>query len=91
MPATLDQAVIHASVLMVHATVRLIQNLKQDIERCEERIAELTKSHPDFTIFDSLPGAGDALIPRLIAALGTQRERFANASVIQSYTLVLLP
>ncbi len=85
-PATLDQAVIHASVLMVQATVRLIQQLKKDIELCEERIEELTKSHPDFAIFDSLPGAGDALIPRLISALGTQRERFANASEIQSYT-----
>jgi transposase len=85
-PATLDQAVIQASVLMVQATVRLIQNLKQDIERCEERIDELVQSHPDFAIFDSLPGAGNALIPRLIAALGTQRERFTNAGEIQSYT-----
>jgi transposase len=85
-PATHDQAVIRASVLMVQATVRLIQALKRDIELCDERIEELTKSHPDFTIFDSLPGAGNALIPRLIAALGTQRERFANASEIQSYT-----
>jgi hypothetical protein len=33
-------------------------------------------SHPDFAIFESLPGAGEALIPRLIAALGTQRHRF---------------
>lgn len=85
-PATFDQAIIRASVLMVQATVRLIENLKQDIERCDERIEELTKSHPDFAIFDSLPGAGDALIPRLITALGTRRDRFANASEIQSYT-----
>jgi hypothetical protein len=84
-PATHDQAVIQASILMVQATVRLIQDLKRDIELCDKRIDELTKSHPDFAIFDSLPGAGDALIPRLIAAMGTQRERFANASEIQSY------
>ena len=87
-PATVDEAVIQASVLVVQATVRLIQNLKQDIERCEERIDELAKSHPDFAIFDSFPGAGNALIPRLIAALGTQRERFTNAGEIQSYTVV---
>jgi transposase len=71
---------------MVQATARLIQSLKQDIERCEERIEKLTRSHPDFAIFDSLPGAGAALIPRLIAAFGTQRERFAHAHEIQSYT-----
>jgi transposase len=85
-PATRDEAIIRSSVLLVQATVRLIQELRQDIGRCEERIEELTKSHPDFDIFDSLPGAGNALIPRLIAAFGTQRERFANAAEIQSYT-----
>src|SRR5207245_2566486 len=34
-PATRDQAVIQASILMVQAAVRLIQNLRQDITRCE--------------------------------------------------------
>jgi transposase len=85
-PATRDQAVIRAGTLLVQATVRLIQSVKQDIERCEARIEELTQSHPDFAIFDSLPGAGEALIPRLIAAFGTQRERFASAREVQSYT-----
>jgi transposase len=71
---------------MVQSTVRLIQSLKQDISRCEERIEQLTKAHADFALFDSLPGAGDALVPRLIAALGTQRERFSNAAEVQAYT-----
>lgn len=84
--ATRDEAVIRSCVLLVQASVRLIQQLNQDISCCEERIEELTRSHPDFAIFDSLPGAGEALIPRLIAAFGTQRERFANAGEIQSYT-----
>ena len=35
---------------------------------------------------DSFPGVGQALAPRLIAALGTQRERFADAASIQSYS-----
>jgi hypothetical protein len=71
-PATHDQAVIRSAMIMVRATVRLIQTVHQDIGQCEERIEQVTKSHPDFGIFDSLPGAEDALIPRLIAALGTQ-------------------
>jgi hypothetical protein len=33
-----------------------------------------------------MPGAGAALAPRLLAALGTQRERYGNASQVQSYT-----
>ena len=84
--ATHDQAVIRSAMFMVQATVRQIQTIQQDISQCEERIEQLTKSHPDFAIFDSLPGAGDALIPRLIAALGTQRDRFSSAAEIQSYS-----
>ena len=66
--------------------MRVIQNLKEDIAKCEDRIEQLTKAHPDFALFDSLPGAGDALVPRLIAALGTRRERFESAAEIQAYT-----
>lgn len=84
--ATHDRAVIQSSILMVQAAVRVIQNLKEDIAKCEDRIEQLTKAHPDFAIFDSLPGAGDALVPRLISALGTQRERFESAAEIQAYT-----
>jgi transposase len=73
-------------MFMVQAAVRQIQTIQQDISQCEERIEQLTKSHPDFAIFDSFPGAGDALIPRLIAALGTQRDRFSSAAEIQSYS-----
>jgi transposase len=86
--ATHDQALIRSAMFMVQATVRQIQTIQQDISQCEERIEQLTKSHPDFAIFDSLPGAGDALIPRLIAALGTQRDRFSSAAEIQSYSRV---
>jgi transposase len=84
--ATHDQAVIRSAMFMVRATVRLIQTVRQDITQFEERIEQLTKSHPDFAIFESLPGAGEALIPRLIAALGTQRDRFSSATEIQSYS-----
>ena len=84
--ATHDQAVVRSAMIMIQATARLIQAVQQDISQCEERIEHLTKSHPDFGIFGSLPGASDALIPRLIAALGTQRDRFASAAEIQSYS-----
>jgi hypothetical protein len=53
-PATHDQAVIQASVLMVQAPVRLIQDLKRDTELCDERIEELTNPIRTFAIFDSL-------------------------------------
>src|SRR5262249_15635068 len=43
-------------------------------------------AHPDFFIFESLPGAGAVMAPRLLAAFGSQRERYANAAEVQSYS-----
>ena len=43
-------------------------------------------AHPDHAIFASLPGAGPVLGPRLLASLGSQRERFAAAADLQHYT-----
>jgi transposase len=46
----------------------------------------VAQQHPDFPIVSSFPGIGKALAPCLIAALGTQRERFPDARSIQSYS-----
>ena len=43
-------------------------------------------AHPDQEIFASLPGAGPVLGPRLLASLGSQRERFGAAADLQQYT-----
>ncbi|VAX41782.1 hypothetical protein MNBD_PLANCTO02-3175, partial [hydrothermal vent metagenome] len=39
-------------------------------------------------IFRSLPGAGDALVPRMIAGMGSDRDRYANAAEVQSHTCI---
>lgn len=83
--ATHDAAVIEASVLTVRRLVRHLELLRESIAQQDQRIAELTGAHPDQAIFASLPGAGPVMVPRLIAAFGTQRERFATASEIQCY------
>jgi transposase len=85
-PATHDAAVLSSSVLFVTTMVRHLQALRAAIQQYEKRIQELTESHPDFPIVSSFPGVGQALAPRLIAALGTQRDRFANANQLQSYS-----
>ncbi len=66
--------------------VRQLKTLREGIQACEKRIEELTEAHPDYPIVSSFPGAGKALAPRLIVALGTQRERFESASQLQSYS-----
>jgi len=43
-------------------------------------------AHPDGALFASLPGAGAVLVPRLIVALGTHRERYDSAFEVQCYS-----
>lgn len=84
--ATHDGPVIRSAARFVQGLVRQLQILRVSIREYEQRIQELVASHPDFAIVDSFPGVGQALAPRLIASLGTQRERFADAASIQSYS-----
>ena len=85
-PATHDTAVIASSVAAVGALVRLLRELRAPIQCYDEQIEAMTRQHPDFLIFDSLPGAGSALVPRLIVAFGTQRARYKSASELQCYS-----
>lgn len=85
-PAVTDAAVIDSCLLNVQALVGQIKSLRLSIAEYDRRIASLVQSHQDFAIFDSLPGAGAAMAPRLIAALGTQRERFADAASLQCFS-----
>jgi transposase len=85
-PATHDVAVNSSCSAAVLALVRMLRELRQTIHSYDEQIQILAQQHPDFAIFDSLPGAGSALVPRLIAALGTRRERYQSATELQSYS-----
>jgi hypothetical protein len=84
--ATSDVAVITAGRAATCAAVRLLGTLHQSIQEYDRQIDQLAKAHPDFVIFDSLPGAGEVMVPRLIAAFGTQRDRYRHAAEIQQYS-----
>ena len=84
--ATRDQAVLESSIVLTHWVCKIIAVLNQGITDLDERIRPLAKAHPDYPIFDSLPGAGEVMVPRLIAAFGTKRERFSNASQVQNFS-----
>jgi hypothetical protein len=85
-PAIQDRAVIEAKSAAVRVIVQLIRILLEGIADLDERIEEAATAHPDFFIFKSLPGAGPALAPRLLAAFGSQRERYRNAGEVQTYS-----
>ena len=85
-PAIRDRAVIEAKSTVVKVIMRVIGSLLEGIADLDEKIEEAAAAHPDFFIFDSLPGAGAVLAPRLLAAFGSQRERYGSAGEVQAYS-----
>src|ERR1700730_8297968 len=81
-----DRAVIEAKSAVVKVSAQLIRSLVRGIADLDRKIEEAAAAHPDFFIFESLPGAGAALAPRLLAAFGSQRDRYGNAGEVQSYS-----
>jgi len=64
----------------------LLQQLQPVIEGIasyDAEIARLFASHPDHDLFDTLPGAGERLAPRLLAEWGDDRKRYTSAASVQ--------
>ena len=86
LPATTDAAVLEGGAMIARSLVALLATLRSQIAVFEQRIDELVRSHPDGNLFASLPGAGAALVPRLIVAFGTYRDRYQSAYQLQCYS-----
>ncbi len=85
-PATNDMAVLVSCSTAVVAWAGLLKQVLAAITAYDEKIDMLAREHPDYTLMKSFPGAGAALTPRLIAALGSQRDRYETAFEIQCYS-----
>jgi transposase len=85
-PLTTDAAIIEAQSLLVQGLVQELAALNPIVLRYQKHIAQLFSAHADFALWDSFPGAGPALAPRLAAAWGTQRERFADSQAMASFS-----
>ena len=83
-PLTTDEGVIAPTALLVQALVSQLRVTLQAIDAFDEASAPRAQSPPDFPLFDSLPGAGAVLAPRLLAAFGEQRERYTSADELQN-------
>lgn len=86
LPLTQDPAAVLAGSLMVRALAAQIRPLIAAIEEFDDEINRLFQKHPDHQVFESLPGAGAALAPRLLAAFGADRERWQSAAEIQAFS-----
>ena len=85
-PVTDQMALIESFALRVQLICRQLQLVQQTIASYEKQIAAAYAAHPDQPIFASLPGAGPVLGPRLLASMGSQRERFTTSGDLQCYT-----
>jgi transposase len=79
---TQDLAVIEPAVFRVQMLARQLKSLLPDIAHYDQKIAELFAAHPDRFLFENLPGAGPALAPRLLSALGSDSNRWESAQEI---------
>ena len=84
-PLTQDPPVIAANSLTVQMLAKQLRTLHAAIADYEKHIQKLFEAHPDAFIFESLPGAGATIAPRLLGAFGTDRDRYPDAKSIQAY------
>jgi transposase len=82
---TTDAGVVTPNALVVQALVAQLRVTLQVITDFDNAIADHAQGHPDFPLFDALPGAGAVFAPRLLVAFGEQRERYASAEELQKY------
>jgi len=85
-PLTNDPAIVETSTLNVQMLARQIDALRPSIARYDKEIARRFSAHPDARLFESLPGSGAAMAPRLLSAFGSRRDRFQAASEVQEYS-----
>lgn len=80
---TNDPGVIEPNQIMIEALIPQLKLLIESITRMDKEIKQRYRQQADHKIFDSLPGAGPQIAPRLLAAFGSDRTRYQQANEIQ--------
>lgn len=86
LPLTADQAVIKSCLITTKMLVGQITQLNNAIDEFDTELKSLYDKHPDKDIFDSFPGSGNALGPRILSAWGNNRDRYDSADDMQKYS-----
>jgi transposase len=78
-PLTTDRAIIDSSMIMTSALAAQLKTTIVAIKQLDQEVAQLCATHPDFPLFQALPGAGPVYASRLLAVLGSKRDRWTTA------------
>ncbi len=71
---------------MVRLLAQQLSALLPALVEIDQAIAQLFAQHPDQPLWDSFPGAGEVLAPRLLAAFGADRQRYQKAAEVQQFS-----
>jgi transposase len=83
---TADPALIEPFIITTKCLLAQLRRFNRAIKEFDQKIEQLFFSHPDRFIFESFPGAGKQLAPRLLSAFGSDRSRWPNCTDIQRYS-----
>jgi transposase len=85
-PMTTDPATIESMVMRVQALTASLQVVDQIVADYDQQIEKLFRAQADAPVFESFPGAGRCLAPRLVALWGTDRNRFQDSQEVSQWT-----
>ena len=85
-PVTTDEVIIESFSMQMLALVAQLKQLRDSIKEYDRQIVRTYASHEDASIISSFPATGKVFGPRLIAALGTDRNRFNSAQELENYS-----
>jgi len=83
---TTDKAIIEGHAIYAKALAAIIEPLDLQIAKHDQVIAAEWAAHPQYELFDSLPGAGKVMAPRLAVAFGLDKTRYESADEMQRYS-----
>ena len=72
-PLTTEEAVIIPSALVLRTLATQLRTLLPFLAQYDKVLRSTFDQHPDAELFRSVPGAGEAVAPRLLTAFGSDR------------------
>ena len=85
-PLSQDLALVEPAKVQVTMLARQLLQLAAALKDYDARIERVFALHGDAPIWESFPGAGPTLAPRLACAFGSERSRYQSAASIQQYS-----
>ncbi len=85
-PVSTEAALIEPSVLYMRSLAEQLKTLEQSLTEIEQALMTAYQTHADHALWQSFPGAGDVLGPRLLCAWTSDRSRLQSAQDMQVYS-----